>query len=124
MTTPQDIASGEIPIRPLADLAIRIGLYGLLLWLARHYPVVLPMLAGVLLGDVVTWILTLFLRARCWVTFLDLVFWVLIVRFWLQAGGQLALPASLEDRAVFGLAFLMTFAVKFLPRLRHDPDDD
>lgn len=94
---------------------VRVSTWGLLVWVSAAHPAFAPAVSGVIIGDLITWVVR---RAVCWrhesharVMF-ELAAYAGIMAWWADAA---AMPTRMEDRGVFGLALLAAIALKTLP---------
>ncbi len=104
----------EMVVRAMAALA-RVSAWGLLVWLSTSYPALAPAVSGLILGDLITWVVRRGMRWRQEShgrVMLELTAYAAILAWWTQAT---TMPERIEDRGVFGLALLGAVALKTLP---------
>lgn len=108
------VADLEILVRIVIAL-LRVGAWGLMVWAAAAYPALTSAVSGLIVGDLLTWVVRRALRWRHEShlrVMLELTVYAGILLWWADA---IALPARLDERGVYGLALLGAIAVKTLP---------
>lgn len=104
----------EILVRVVIAL-LRVGAWGLMVWATSAYPALTPAVSGLIVGDLLTWVVR---RAVRWRheshlrVMLELTVYGAVLVWW---AGAIAMPARLDDRGVYGLALLGAIAMKTLP---------
>lgn len=104
----------EILVRVVIAL-LRVGAWGLMVWASTAYPALAPAVSGLIVGDLLTWVVRRTLRWRHEShrrVMLELTVYGAVLVWWADA---IAMPARLDERGVYGLALLGATAMKTLP---------